>query len=189
MGFEAQNMFNTRVVVTLMLLLAVAIGAHAAPPLHWTPQAVNAKVAQGQPIARPLPVTVAVQATGSDGDVDADSNGVWDYIDRYIDTTYGSASAAEKAALRQFSRAIQGALLDSADLSLSLKHAMESDRAMECLFSLRPADAPRLLKDVRAAILNTRARSRAFLMWSEQSAGQVFHSKPMSKWGSSCISQ
>jgi hypothetical protein len=179
-------MFNTRVVVTLMLLLTVAIGADAAPPLQ-----VRARTsrAQGRLLARPLPVTVAVQATGSHDDVDADSNGVWDYIDRYIDTTYGSASAADKAALRQFSRAIQGALLDSADLSLSLKHAVESDRAMECLFSLRPADAPRLLKDVRAAILNTRARSRAFLMWSEQSAGQVFHSKPKSQWGSSCISQ
>lgn len=43
--------------------------------------------------------------------VDNDRNGVWDYIDRYIDTTYpGDAYIRVRSACRQFSRAIQGAL-------------------------------------------------------------------------------
>jgi hypothetical protein len=142
---------------------------------------------QGRVFPRPLPVTVTVQTRELVEGIDENSNGVWDDIDRYIDTTYSTAPPSDRAAMRQFSRALQGALLNAADQALSLRYALESDRATECLYALRPSDARRVLEDIKSATLNNRARSRAFLMWSEQSAGQVFRAKPKSQRATSCI--
>jgi hypothetical protein len=144
---------------------------------------------QGRVFARPLPITVAIQAAESIPGIDANSNGVWDDIDHYIDSNYGSASPNQRAALRQFSRALEGALLNAASKNSSLLYAVASDRATECIYSLRPDDAGRVIQDLKAAILNNRVRSRAFLMWSEQSAGEVFRSKPKSQRASSCITE
>lgn len=122
--------------------------------------------------------------------VDADSNGVWDYIDQYIDVKYpGADNDRTRSACRQCALAIQGGLLNADNKDMSLRYATAISRAAECVFYLRPQDAHDVLSDLEAIILNTLTRSRAFLMFSEQCAGQVFPSAPISQFGASCINE
>ncbi len=142
----------------------------------------------GRVFARPLPVHVLIREQEGIAGVDADNNGVWDYVDQYINATYAN-DPNTRVALRQFARAIQNSLLHAADKSLSLRYAEEGDRAIECVFSMRPQDARKVLLELKATILNNATRSRAFMMFSEQSAGQVFQSAPISQRGASCIAE
>jgi len=142
----------------------------------------------GRVFARPLPVHVLIREQEGIAGVDADNNGVWDYVDQYINTTYPNEPNT-RVALRQFSRAIQNSLLHADDKSLSLRYAEDSDRATECVFFVHPQDADKVLSALEAAILNNATRSRAFMMFSEQSAGQVFQSAPISQRSASCIAE
>ena len=121
-------------------------------------------------------------------DIDSDNNGVWDYIDKYINTKYpGPDNNQLRSASRQYARAIQGGLLNADNKEISLQYATASTRATECVFYLRPQDASGVLSDLEAVILNTMTRSRAFLRSSEQSAGGVFPIVPFSQRSTSCI--
>lgn len=143
---------------------------------------------KGRVFARPLPVQVLIEDGVAGADVDG--NGVWDYIDQYIDTKYpGAADDQLRSASRQYARAVQGGILNPDSKQMSLQYATDSDRATECVFHLRPDDANSILADLESAILNTESRSKAFLMFSEQSAGQVFASTPSSERSASCISE
>lgn len=149
---------------------------------------VTSKPGQGRVLARPLPVTILIREEETVAGVDADNNGVWDYIDQYINTTYPD-DANTRVALRQFARAIEGGLLHADDKTTSLRYAEDGDRAIECVYFLRPQDARQVLSASKSAILNTNLRSRSYLMFSEQSAGQVFNSAPISQRGASCIAE
>lgn len=146
------------------------------------------KPGKGKVLARPLPVHVLIREEEGVAGVDADSNGVWDYIDQYITATYPNADSLQSG-LRQYAKAIQGGLLNADDNNLSLSHATEMDRAIECIYFLRPNDAKNVLSDLKAVILSNESRSRAFIMFSEQSAGQVFSSVPISQRGTSCVAE
>ena len=143
---------------------------------------------QGRVLARPLPVSIAIQDTQSIAGADRDANGVWDYVDSYLEQNYGTVSPAERAALRKFAAALQAALLNASDRVQALQRAEDVDRATECLYGVQPVDAGRTLEDLKSAILNTPTRSRAYLMWSEQSAGQVFRARPRWQRTASCVS-
>lgn len=142
---------------------------------------------QRKVLARPLPINVLIREEEGVNDVDADGNGVWDYIDQYINNKYpGREYIQLRSAARQYALALQGALLNADNKDLSLEYAIKSDRATECMFCVRPDDAGDILADLEAAILNSKTRARAFLMFSEQCAGQVFRSVPISQRCSSC---
>jgi hypothetical protein len=185
---------NVRAGDTYTIRISVAPAANAPLGLFDGTIQVREQVARrglGRVYPRPLPVSVLIR--GQDDEVagtDADGNEVWDYVDQYIDSTLpGDANTAVRSASRQYARALQGGLLNAADQTLSLDYATRTDRATECVFHLRPQDAYDLLTDLEAAILNTVLRSRAFLMFSDQSAGQVFRSAPFAERGASCVAE
>lgn len=150
----------------------------------------GARQGNGRVFPRLLPVTLLIQEAETIAGVDSDVNGVWDYIDAYIDSIYTlPPDDLIRPALRQYARALEGGLLNADASDMALRYAIASDRATECVFYLRPDDANRVLSDLEAVILNTETRSRAFLMFSEQSAGQVFSSVPFSERATSCVTE
>ncbi|MEI2774344.1 MAG: hypothetical protein V9G98_27830 [Candidatus Competibacter sp.] len=153
-------------------------------------QQTNNKPGQGKVFARPLPVTILIREEEGVAGVDADNNGVWDYVDQYINTVYpGPDVSSVRIALRQNARAIQGGVLHADDNALSIRYAEDMDRSIECVYFLRPEDARKVLLDLKANILNTKTRSEAFMMFSEQSAGHVFSSALVSQRSASCVTE
>ncbi|MFO0699052.1 MAG: hypothetical protein U0236_07470 [Nitrospira sp.] len=121
--------------------------------------------------------------------VDADANGVRDDVDRYIDTTYADPSSADlNKAVRQYARAVQSSLFDADSPPLSLTHATERFRALECLMARRPTEFHRIFVDVRAQLLNTASRSEAYLKADDQVKTQTIPLLPADQWGTACQS-
>ena len=101
---------------------------------------------------------------------------------------YSSISPPLRHPIPSSSYSIRG-LLNADNKDLSLQFAQASDRAQECVFYLRPEDANEVLSDLEAVILNTETRSKAFLMWGDQSGGQVFPGVPFSQRNTSCVAE
>jgi len=149
------------------------------------------RTGKGQVLPLPLPVYLIVRAAEDTiASSDTNTNGVWDYIDQYIENTYpGTENHQVRAGARQYARSIEGGLLNAENKTLSIQFAQSADRAMECIYSIRPQDARQLISQLEAAILNTPLRSRAFGMFSDQSAGQVFRATPFSERSASCFEE
>lgn len=152
---------------------------------------IQARAASGaqKVFAQPLPVQLMIRVNPI-ADFDADGNGIWDYVDQYINTTYANDPEIVPA-LQQFARSFQAALLDAKDADLSLQHSGEADRAIECIFSYRirrGAEAAEIIEKLKAAMLNTRERSLADAIFSEHSAGHVFANVPVGQERTSCNS-
>ena len=121
--------------------------------------------------------------------VDADANGVRDDVDRYIDTTYADQASVElKKALRQYAKAVQSSLVDADSQALSLTHATERFRALECLMARRPRDFHTVFVDVRAQLLNTSSRSAAYLKADDQVKTSTIPLLPADQWITACQS-
>ncbi|MBL8038410.1 MAG: hypothetical protein JNN16_12990 [Nitrospira sp.] len=121
--------------------------------------------------------------------VDADTNGVRDDVDRYIDTTYADQASADlKKAVRQYARAVQSSLIDAGSPTLSLTHATERFRALECLMARRPRDFHTVFVDVRAQLLNTSSRSEAYLKADDQVKTASIPVLPADQWVTACQS-
>jgi hypothetical protein len=144
---------------------------------------------KGRVFPRLLPVSIIIkEANETIGSSDTNTNGVWDYVDQYIDTTYpGIENQGVRSAGRQFARAIQGGLLNAENKGLSIQYASASMRATECMYSRRPQDSREILENLEAVILNTKLRSQAFVMFNDQLSGQVFRSRSISEGSSSCV--
>ncbi|MEX5213979.1 MAG: hypothetical protein NW703_07415 [Nitrospiraceae bacterium] len=156
---------------------------------------------RGKPILRALCaglLLISLSACGSDdapGDttptvagVDADNDGVRDDIETYIDGTYSGGSAGStRDALRQYAKAVQAAMLDAGDQARSVTHANERFRAIECLMARRPADFPTVFSELRAKILNTDARSKAYLQADAQVTATPIALLPADQWPSTCV--
>lgn len=173
--------------------IRITIHAAAASPLRLFDGTIQVRLqtdksAKGKVLARPLPVQLLIRGQEELAGADTDGNGIWDYVDQYINSQYPNDDRL-RAGLGQFANAMQGGLLHAADKNLSLGYAADGDRAIECVYFLHPNDADTILSDLQAHILNNKTRSRAYIMFSEQSAGQVFKSAPYSQRGASCISQ
>lgn len=127
--------------------------------------------------------------TESIAGVDADANGVRDDVDRYIDTTYADlASADVKKALRQYAKAVQSSLVDADSQALSLTHATERFRALECVMARRPRDFHTVFVDLRAQLLNTSSRSAAYLKADDQVKTANIPLLPADQWITTCQS-
>lgn len=113
---------------------------------------------------------------------DKNNDGIWDYVGDYINQKY-SFSAKIRSALNQFAKILQQSLLDYRDKELSVKHANEGSRAMNCLQfvisngqdgqegieALRKASDIR--KDVEAKLLNNVERIKAYFSYNSQLGG------------------
>lgn len=119
--------------------------------------------------------------------VDADANGVRDDVDRYIDQTYADQASADlNKAVRQYAKAVQSSLVDADSQALSLAHATERFRALECLMARRPSEFHRIFVDVRAQLLNTASRSEAYLKADDQVKTQTIPLLPADQWVTAC---
>lgn len=110
---------------------------------------------------------------------DKNTNGVWDYIEDYINQKY-AYSEKIKAGLNQYIKTFQQALIENRDKQESIKNANASFRASDCLTYILSngaessesiEEAFNIVSDVRAQLLNTDARSRAYINYNGQLGG------------------
>lgn len=120
--------------------------------------------------------------------VDADNDGVRDDIETYIDQTYsGGSDGPTRDALRRYAKAAQAAMLEAGDQPRSVTHADERFRAIECLMAQEPADFPTIFSELRARILNTDVRSKAYLEADRQVTATPIALFPADQWLSACV--
>lgn len=106
--------------------------------------------------------------------IDSNTNGVRDDLERYIALTYPAASDADtRAALTQYTRVAQVAMLDANDPVASQPHAQKLMDGVECLLFRRPDDARKVFLELQARVLNTMDRSKAYLTAQTQTAQLV----------------
>lgn len=120
------------------------------------------------------------------GGADADGNGVRDDIDAYIDQTY--TDTGSRTALRQYGRAVQAAILDAGHAGLSGVHAIERFRAIECIMARRPNDFPVVFTELRSRMLDTDARTKAYLQADGHVRANTPSLLPADQWLSACAS-
>jgi hypothetical protein len=171
-------------VVNLDITIAVPAGA--------MPKVVDGTIQirnPGRPprnFARPLPVavTISVRDAGLPPDpgeagtatlegIDSDNDGVRDDIQRYIALSYPESERI-RAALTQYARTMQASLLDAHSEEMTVRHSHNLQRAIECLYYIRPDNANGVSGKLQAQILNTNERSRAWIIADKHLGGQVF---------------
>ena len=119
--------------------------------------------------------------------IDSNNNGVRDDVERYIALTYpADTDASARAALTQFTKAVQVSLLEAADPIASKVHANERIGALQCLLAKRPTDAETIFTALRDAILNTAARTKAYSTADDQLGGFTLPISSPEQWSSFC---
>lgn len=119
--------------------------------------------------------------------VDVNGNGVRDEVERWIGLTYPDSQKA-RLALAQTYYAMQGFIrhADEGDRDAVYDDMTAFQRAGECLHYLFPDDAYRMIKELKAQIVNTGSRVEADRQASRMLGGGSFPSKPYSQWKESC---
>lgn len=117
--------------------------------------------------------------------IDIDSDGVRDDIQRYIYFSYPD-NAKVRAALTQAAIEYQGLLSQSADHDAAFNHATKMARHGECLDYIQGETASDTLAALKAAVLNTKARSLAFIEYSNSLGGEIILGAPVQDWKNSC---
>jgi len=130
-------------------------------------------------------VEVVDQSTTVEG-IDTDGNGVWQYIDEYIEATY--TTETERASLTQYAISVQNALIDADNKELSIQHAKEVDKSSTCLwYTFGSINAyGEAQDDLRSIILNNDERNYAYFTYNDHLGGQVFHGIPYDERESAC---
>lgn len=120
--------------------------------------------------------------------IDADRDGVRDDIQRYIALTYPD-SEKTRAVLTQLTKTQQAFLLDANNKEMSIRHDRDRDDALDCLsyiYGIGTDTAYALSSELRAQMLNTTARSRAYVIADAQLSGMHFPSTPEAERKSRC---
>ncbi len=105
---------------------------------------------------------------------DKNSNGVWDYIENYINTKY-SYSAKIRAAGYQYVKGLQSMMIDNRDETKVNKDFQLVNGAIDCFFYIDDKNAHAIMGDIEAELLNTNARSMAYLNANGQSIESIVH--------------
>lgn len=140
----------------------------------------------GEPVLN-LPPDPGPAGSATLGGVDVNGNGVRDDIERWIGLTF-RGSEKSRQALTQSYYAVQALVnFGSVGNRDQVHNNMTAfQRAGECLDYVRPDDAVDVMRRLRAQILNTSARTNAYLQASRLLGGGSFPGKPMSQWKESC---
>lgn len=117
--------------------------------------------------------------------IDTDGDGLRDDIQRYIALTYPD-SQKTRAALRQFTLALNKSILGSPDEESALNNTELEARASECLWSIHSEGSIKMSNLLMAEYLNTMERSRAYLEYDSKLAGHVFGGKDFDEYRTSC---
>lgn len=126
----------------------------------------------------------AAGSTPSLAGTDANSDGVRDDVEAYLDSTAYDENT--KKALRQYAKAAQSSMLDANDAGKSITHVTERFRALECLMARRPTDFHPVFVELRARILDTNPRSEAYLKSDSQAAAANIPLLPADQWVNQC---
>jgi len=114
--------------------------------------------------------------------IDSDNDGVRDDVQRWIALTYPSSQKTREA-LKQSAIAEQLYLLDSANPKLTYAHAIEVDRASECLAYVQPINFYQISREMDAVFYNTSLRSRVLFQADHLMSGKFFNGLPDPKQG------
>lgn len=103
---------------------------------------------------------------------DANKDGVWDYVEQWIDTKY---SGNMRTALRLLAKEIQFSILNYRNQELIVEHAQKGT-AVSCIYRAAKADeASGLGSELRAVVLNTEARANASRAADSQLVGGIIN--------------
>jgi len=104
---------------------------------------------------------------------DADKDGVWDYIEAWINTTY-AGKPNTITSLKMLAKEFQFKMLNYRDKEAIVN---ESHKAfgIDCLLKAEPEDGGDILDEFEAQMMNTAARTKAYLSADSQLGGQVFN--------------
>lgn len=151
-------------------------------------------------LAKPLPVSITVTASteppglppdpGEAGKatlqgIDSDHDGVRDDIQRYIAITYQD-SAKTRAALTQFAKGMQAALLVAGNIASAKTANQLTGNGQYCLWSLYGDNGDVLRKDLKAEIINTHDRYVAYSNYGRLLNGMVEELAPIDQWKARC---
>lgn len=118
--------------------------------------------------------------------IDSDGDSIRDDIQRYIALTYPD-SEKTRAALRQYTLALDKTILESPDEESALNNTEHMHRAHECLWYIHSENSIKISDVLIAEYLNTVDRSRAYLDYNDYLGGHVFGGKDFDEYKSSCI--
>ena len=117
--------------------------------------------------------------------IDSDDDGIRDDIQRYIALNYPE-SGKTRAALRQFTLALNKAILESPDEESALYNTEFIHRASECLWYIFSEHSIQIKNILKAEYLNTMERSRAYLDYNHKLGGHVFSGNDFDEYKTSC---
>jgi hypothetical protein len=117
--------------------------------------------------------------------IDSDQDGVRDDVQRYIAYQF-PASAIDRRALTQYAIATQQLLLQTTDSASSVANVTKQLDAMDCLYSIRPSDADVVRESLRAVILDTADRTRAYVQAVSLFGGHAAKLTPASDRAAKC---
>lgn len=109
--------------------------------------------------------------------IDSDNDGVRDDVQRYIALTY-PASVKTRMALTDIARSMQLVVLGSTDSQQSVTNIIALGHAMECSIAIHGTSAKQLMSLLRAQLLNTEARTQAYLQANTQFSGHTYALAP-----------
>ena len=88
--------------------------------------------------------------------------------------------------MRQFTLALDKAILESPDEESALRNTEVEARASECLWYIHSEQSIKMTDQLMSEYLNTKERSRAYLEYNSKLGGHVFGSKDFDEYKSSC---
>lgn len=117
--------------------------------------------------------------------IDADNDGVRDDVQRWIAINYPN-SQKTRAALIRMSKTMQQFLINAADPARSYKTSIQMGKDTNCLAYILSVDFYQVSSELKAVILNTDLRTRAWLQADHHLSGKIFPSLPYSQWKQAC---
>ncbi len=159
--YRVPNTVNTRYSGTLQLKNKTGNNGTYSMPLPITVVTFD----------QPIPVDPGDAGKVTLQGIDSDGDGVRDDLQRWIVLNYLD-SAKRRAALIQYVKPSQQFLVDASSKDLSLVNDMNEEKSANCadyVFGLN--DSIKARKNLRAQLLNTETRSRAYLKADSQLGG------------------
>lgn len=115
--------------------------------------------------------------------VDSDNDGVRDDVQRWIVMTYPN-SQKTRAGLRQLAQDYQQFILNAANPTQIYNAARLMGKTNRCLAYI--SDVPSIRGELKAQMLNTYVRSKAFLQADRHLSGRMYKGLPYKRWKQGC---
>ena len=132
-----------------------------------------------------LPPDPGEAGLGTLAGIDSDGDGVRDDVQRHIALTYSDSIKTQKA-LTQQAIAFQNMVMSFGNKTNAIKSAHDNNRATTCLFYIRPTDFSEISSKLKSVILNTHARSKAYVEADCLLSGEIFTLVPVEERKGCC---